>query len=523
MVGGRTYGPVEGGRVVSRDHRTPTEDLKHTVNRDALLTGLYMGSKLDEIKRLQQEQTYYARLQWWNALTPEQQTVELAKAQVEQERREADAIERRRDTRAVEAGGLYWASRIAWFVVLLFGLAVAAIAAWPGSASNVSRWWIFVIYLVAATVAYFGPLRGRARGRRARRKHEDEIEYQTAVEAHGGARVDCAVESHQPTSAFTLNSVGPGGSALPSLPATDAEWGTAQADLEAIQERWKWDANDLPEATKALVPYVIGLDFGALSMPEVAAVRQFLAGVEHYDPGTRISVAQGLADNVRKKVTGLPVSLMPAFVLIAAAAFVDDDASDEERSGHHSHGPFGAQSDRRTQDRAGQSQPVAPADVSARDGVARLADRDAPPYLPSLVIDVRCPDCEAINDVSSLPNMCFRCGATLSEGAESADLEPDVDLADVRDAVADLVSACDQTNGPPREEDVLAAVEEVARLVEAVDPSDFAPDERASMNALLAALDRHSELAIPNSRLAIATSELASIVRNQRNQLADGT
>jgi hypothetical protein len=58
---------------MSHRKQTPTQDLKHTINRDALLMGLYLGDKLNRIGIEQAEQTRLARLQWWNSLSPEQQ------------------------------------------------------------------------------------------------------------------------------------------------------------------------------------------------------------------------------------------------------------------------------------------------------------------------------------------------------------------------------------------------------------------------------------------------------------------
>lgn len=130
-------------------------------------------------------------------------------------------------------------------------------------------------------------------------------------------------------------------------PKTDEEWDEAWANLNAVQARWNWDEADLDAATLALVPFVVALDFSALSRAEITAVRQFLAGVPAYDPSTRDTIADGMAANVKRKVPDLPQDLLPALTLLAVAVFVPEPG---ERSasggldvgpGSHSEVPLG--------------------------------------------------------------------------------------------------------------------------------------------------------------------------------------
>jgi len=165
--------------------RTPSQDVKHTVNRDALLMGLYLGSKLDgiqaqqaEIQAQQAEQTRLARDQWWNSLTPAQQAAELAKAEAwqrEQQAREAAGraradVQRYRGARS-NAGLLYWIGLVTWLVVLIVGeLLTMLIVTAATLHSNGSRLPLPVplAYGLAAVLLYC-LLVFRARKRRGRR------------------------------------------------------------------------------------------------------------------------------------------------------------------------------------------------------------------------------------------------------------------------------------------------------------------------------------------------------------------
>ena len=152
--------------------RTPGQDVKHTVNRDALLMGLYLGAKLDGIEAQQAEQTRLARLQWWNSLTPAQQAVERKKAGAQAREQAARADVQSYQNAKFNAGLLYWIWLVIWLVVLVAGALVTLFIVWADSNERLPVP-VPLAYGLAAVLLY-GFLVFRARERRERRREAAE-------------------------------------------------------------------------------------------------------------------------------------------------------------------------------------------------------------------------------------------------------------------------------------------------------------------------------------------------------------
>jgi len=153
--------------------RTPGQDVKHTVNRDALLMGLYLGAKLDGIEAQQAEQTRLARLQWWNSLTPAQQAVERKKAGAQAREQAARADVQSYQNAKINAGLLYWIWLVIWLVVLVAGELLTMLIVTLHSGGSRLPLPVPLAYGLAAVLLY-GFLVFRARERRERRREAAE-------------------------------------------------------------------------------------------------------------------------------------------------------------------------------------------------------------------------------------------------------------------------------------------------------------------------------------------------------------
>lgn len=155
-------------------HPSAPVDLNHTINRDSILLGLFLGAQLNRIASLEAEQLRLARLQWWNSLTPAQQRAERARIAQEQARLQWEHELKRYEAERREPLRRYRSSRVSWFVLLGFGALIAGAIA---GRHHGGAWGAFAAYLLVAALLYLGPLHIRASERRRQREAAFERDH----------------------------------------------------------------------------------------------------------------------------------------------------------------------------------------------------------------------------------------------------------------------------------------------------------------------------------------------------------